>query len=291
MHFCFAHLSLYKVHTAAFDNLILILIIVSMSILALESPKLSERGMESTLFRVLLYADCTFTVLFIFEMLMKIIVYGFITTPSAYLKDPWNCLDFVVVMYVRIFRRSLISPQILITILTSISMTTVQRISTFSLVMFFIARSANLDIAWIRSLRALRALRPLRTIKRAPGMRMAVNTLFDCAPAFLNIGCVAFVIYLAFAIIGVEFFGGKFWKCNDDSVNFVDDCVGEFLYRDDQGVDSFAKRKWINDPMNFDNTGQALLTLFEIAGLELWMLPMYESHEPAVPNLFFFARQ
>lgn len=247
--------------------------------------------MESTLFRVLLYADCTFTVLFIFEMLMKIIVYGFITTPSAYLKDPWNCLDFVVVMYVRIFRRSLISPQILITILTSISMTTVQRISTFSLVMFFIARSANLDIAWIRSLRALRALRPLRTIKRAPGMRMAVNTLFDCAPAFLNIGCVAFVIYLAFAIIGVEFFGGKFWKCNDDSVNFVDDCVGEFLYRDDQGVDSFAKRKWINDPMNFDNTGQALLTLFEIAGLELWMLPMYESHEPAVPNLFFFARQ
>jgi hypothetical protein len=80
-------------------------------------------------------------------------------------------------------------------------------------------------IAWVRSLRALRALRPLRTIRRAPGMRMAVNTLFDCAPAFLNIGCVAFVFYLAFAIIGVQFFGGKFWHCNDDSVKYVEVCA------------------------------------------------------------------
>ena len=126
--------------------------------------------------------------------------------------------------------------------------------------MTFVAANSNLDIGWIRSLRALRALRPLRTIKRAPGMRLAVNTLFDCAPAFLNIGCVAFVIYLAFAIIGVEFFGGRFWRCNDESVDSVNECVGNFLRVDDSGINEMVPRKWENDPMNFDNTGQALLT-------------------------------
>ena len=219
------------VHAASFDNAILVLIMVSTSILAFESPKLAAKGMSNTLVAVLLYADCTFTVLFIVEMMMKIIVYGFISTPSAYLKDSWNILDFFVVM-----------------------------ISTFSLTMTFVAANSNLDIGWIRSLRALRALRPLRTIKRAPGMRLAVNTLFDCAPAFLNIGCVAFVIYLAFAIIGVEFFGGRFWRCNDESVDSVNECVGNFLRVDDSGINEMVPRKWENDPMNFDNTGQALLT-------------------------------
>jgi len=234
------------VHTQRFDDLILVLIIVSTLILAFESPKLTECGSDCSLFVVLFYADVVFTLLFIIEMVMKIIVYGFINSKAAYLKDPWNVMDFTIVL-----------------------------VGTISLVTSVVQDGASL--AWIRSLRALRALRPLRTIRRAPGMRMAVNTLFDCAPAFLNIGCVAFVFYLAFAIIGVEFFGGKFWRCNDESVSVVEDCVGVYFVKTDGAADFWAERRWYNPPMNFDNTGTALLTLFEIAGLELWMTPMYSA--------------
>ena len=230
------------VHTQRFDNFILTLIMVSTLLLALESPSLTRCGTDCPLFSILIYADVVFTTVFVAEMCMKIIVYGFISTKAAYLKDPWNVLDFFIVM-----------------------------ISVVSLTMGFL--EAGADIAWIRSLRALRALRPLRTIKRAPGIRMAVNTLFDCAPAFLNIGCVAFVFYLAFAIIGVEFFGGTFWYCTDPSVASANDCSG--MFRGEQG--KWEQRKWINPPMNFDNTGQALLTLFEVASLEMWSIVMYNA--------------
>lgn len=234
------------VHTQRFDNFILLLIVISTLLLALESPSLTECGTNCPLFVTMLYMDVVFTALFVVEMLMKIVVYGFISTKAAYLKDPWNVLDFVIVM-----------------------------VGSVSLVMSF--ASAGADIAWIRSLRALRALRPLRTIKRAPGMRMAVNTLFDCAPAFLNIGCVAFVFYLAFAIIGVEFFGGRFWACNDGKVKIANDCVGVFWQESDSGRSGWVEREWANPAMNFDNTAVALLTLFEVASLEQWLEPMYSA--------------
>jgi hypothetical protein len=234
------------VHTQTFDNLVLALIIISTILLAFESPKLTECATDCPLFVALLYADIVFTFLFIVEMALKVVVYGFISTKSAYLKDPWNVLDFFIVV-----------------------------IGSVSIAFSFL--DIGSDIAWIRSLRALRALRPLRTIKRAPGMRMAVNTLFDCAPAFLNIGCVAFVFYLAFAIIGVEFFGGRFWHCNDPKVSDVFECTGTFYLESDDSPNEWVDRKWLNPSMNFDNTGLALLTLFEIAGLELWMYPMYSA--------------
>ena len=39
-----------------------------------------------------------FTGFFIMEMLLKIVAYGFVFTPQAYLKQGWNILDFTIVM-------------------------------------------------------------------------------------------------------------------------------------------------------------------------------------------------
>lgn len=55
------------------------------------------------------------------------------------------------------------------------------------------------------------------------------------------------------------------------------ECVGMYFVVSDGAPDRWEQRKWYNPPMNFDNTGTALLTLFEIAGLELWMTPMYSA--------------
>jgi len=38
-------------------------------------------------------------IIFILEMVMKIIVYGFlINGPDSYLKNGWNILDFIIIM-------------------------------------------------------------------------------------------------------------------------------------------------------------------------------------------------
>ena len=39
-----------------------------------------------------------FTAIYTLEMILKIISRGFILHNYAYLRDPWNCLDFIVVV-------------------------------------------------------------------------------------------------------------------------------------------------------------------------------------------------
>ena len=38
-----------------------------------------------------------------------------------------------------------------------------------------------------------------------------------------------------------------------------------------------APREWTRSTLHFDNVPVALLTLFEIASLELWLDPMYDA--------------
>ena len=42
--------------------------------------------------------DNIFLGLYTTEMVMKIICYGFIFNKVAYIRDPWNILDFIIVM-------------------------------------------------------------------------------------------------------------------------------------------------------------------------------------------------
>lgn len=85
------------------------------------------------------------------------------------------------------------------------------QVSVFSLL---IEENENLKV--LRSLRTLRALRPLRAISRWQGMRIVVNALMYAIPSIFNVLLVCLVFWLIFSIMGVQFFGGKFFKCVDE---------------------------------------------------------------------------
>ncbi len=80
----------------------LLLIFLNSIILAIaDYSKIDEKGdldnrnsMRNTIVN---HADDVFTVLFFIEGMMKIIAMGLIGNRGAYLMDPWNWLDFVVV--------------------------------------------------------------------------------------------------------------------------------------------------------------------------------------------------
>jgi hypothetical protein len=79
-----------------FENFILLLIFFSSSILALEMPSLDHDGL---FFNTLEYIDMAFVVLFALEALVKILVRGFVANgPGSYLHNPWNMLDFFIVV-------------------------------------------------------------------------------------------------------------------------------------------------------------------------------------------------
>lgn len=89
--------------------------------------------------------------------------------------------------------------------------------SVFSLL---IEENENLKV--LRSLRTLRALRPLRAISRWQGMRIVVNALMYAIPSIFNVLLVCLVFWLIFSIMGVQFFGGKFFKCVDEEGEMLD---------------------------------------------------------------------
>jgi hypothetical protein len=45
------------------------------------------------------YLDLIINLIFMGEMVMKIITYGLVFDESAYLKDNWNQLDFIIVLF------------------------------------------------------------------------------------------------------------------------------------------------------------------------------------------------
>jgi hypothetical protein len=91
-----------------FERTIMIAIIISSVLLAMEGPQGSLRSLERTeadkdstndLEDLLSVIDTCFYGVFLFEFFTKQLAYGFWNTPNAYIKDSWNKLDFVVVVF------------------------------------------------------------------------------------------------------------------------------------------------------------------------------------------------
>ena len=159
-----------------FENTILIFILVSSLLLAIDNPLYDP---NSGIVTFLYVSDVILTTIFTVEAVLKIIAYGFLLHKNAYLRSAWNVLDFVIVI-----------------------------VSILAL-----SASDSGGLKSLRSLRALRALRPLRMIARWPGLRLVVNALFASVKAILNVLFVCVLFFMIFGIVGVNYFKGSFNHC------------------------------------------------------------------------------
>lgn len=66
------------------------------------------------------------------------------------------------------------------------------------------------DLPALKILRMLRVLRPLRFITHNYELKMVVVALLDSVGGIFNVLIVVAVVYLIFAIMGVNFFMGTF---------------------------------------------------------------------------------
>uniref|UniRef100_A0A336LX33 Multifunctional fusion protein n=1 Tax=Culicoides sonorensis TaxID=179676 RepID=A0A336LX33_CULSO len=217
------------VDTPAFEWFVLILIFASSITLCFEDIHLDK---NKRLKAILYWTNLVFCVIFIIEMLLKWLAFGF----TRYFSSFWTILDFIIV-------------------------------SIFSLL---IEENENLRV--LRSLRTLRALRPLRAISRWQGMRIVVNALMYAIPSIFNVLLVCLVFWLIFSIMGVQFFGGKFYKCLDDDGELLP--VSIVNTRDDCERNNFT---WSNSKITFDHVGMGYLALFQVATFEGWMEVMADA--------------
>ncbi|VVC95939.1 unnamed protein product [Leptidea sinapis] len=184
--------------------------------------------------KVLYWTNLSFCMIFVIEMFFKWIALGF----YRYFTSFWTLLDFTIVF-----------------------------VSVFSLL---IEENENLKV--LRSLRTLRALRPLRAISRWQGMRIVVNALMYAIPSIFNVLLVCLVFWLIFSIMGVQFFGGKFFKCVD-----VDGELLPLEIVNDKWECYYNNFTWVNSKISFDHVGIAYLALFQVATFEGWMEVMADA--------------
>uniref|UniRef100_A0A3Q3KBS1 Sodium channel protein n=1 Tax=Monopterus albus TaxID=43700 RepID=A0A3Q3KBS1_MONAL len=221
-----------------FETLIIFMILLSSGALAFEDVYIEQR---KTIRIILEYADRVFTYIFILEMLLKWVAYGFV----KYFTNAWCWLDFFIV-----------------------------DVSIVSLVANALGFS---DLGPIKSLRTLRALRPLRALSRFEGMRVVVNALVGAIPSIMNVLLVCLIFWLIFSIMGVNMFAGKYYYCYNetlkdriplDIVNNKTEC--EALIKQ-----NYTEVRWKNVKINFDNVGAGYLALLQVATFKGWMDIMY----------------
>ncbi|XP_065082693.1 sodium channel protein para isoform X13 [Ochlerotatus camptorhynchus] len=216
-----------------FETAVITMILLSSLALALEDVHLPHRPILQD---VLYYMDRIFTVIFFLEMLIKWLALGF----RVYFTNAWCWLDFIIVMV--------------------------------SLINFVASLCGAGGIQAFKTMRTLRALRPLRAMSRMQGMRVVVNALVQAIPSIFNVLLVCLIFWLIFAIMGVQLFAGKYFKCVDKNkttlsheiIPDVNACIAE-------------NYTWENSPMNFDHVGKAYLCLFQVATFKGWIQIMNDA--------------
>ncbi|XP_047506157.1 sodium channel protein para isoform X20 [Pieris napi] len=216
-----------------FETAVITMILLSSLALALEDVHLPHRPILQD---ILYYMDRIFTVIFFIEMLIKWLALGF----QKYFTNAWCWLDFIIVMV--------------------------------SLINFVAALCGAGGIQAFKTMRTLRALRPLRAMSRMQGMRVVVNALVQAIPSIFNVLLVCLIFWLIFAIMGVQLFAGKYFKCVDMNHTTLSHEIIP-----DRNACILENYTWENSPMNFDHVGKAYLCLFQVATFKGWIQIMNDA--------------
>uniref|UniRef100_A0A665X9Y3 Voltage-dependent N-type calcium channel subunit alpha n=1 Tax=Echeneis naucrates TaxID=173247 RepID=A0A665X9Y3_ECHNA len=181
--------------------------------------------------------------IFCFEAAIKIIALGFAFHKGSYLRNGWNVMDFVVV-------------------LTGILATV----------------GSDFDL---RTLRAVRVLRPLKLVSGIPSLQVVLKSIMKAMVPLLQIGLLLFFAIVMFAIIGVEFYMGKFhttcFKVDTGKSNSFPPartCPNGTECREYWTGPNFGIT-------NFDNILFAVLTVFQCITMEGWVDILYSTNDVA----------
>ncbi|XP_035773797.1 muscle calcium channel subunit alpha-1-like isoform X1 [Anopheles albimanus] len=231
-----------------FEYLILLTIFANCVALATYTP--FPNGDSNATNALLEKVEHVFLVIFTLECVMKLIAYGFVMHPGAYLRSRWNMLDFTIVLI------GMIS-------------------TTLSSIM-----KDGFDV---KALRAFRVLRPLRLVSGVPSLQVVLNSILRAMVPLLHIALLVLFVIIIYAIVGLELFSGKmhktcFHNITGDMMEDPTPC-GEGGYQCNSIGSHYICRYYWEGPnagiTNFDNFGLSMLTVFQCITLEGWTDMLY----------------
>ncbi|CAH2268802.1 jg8980 [Pararge aegeria aegeria] len=246
-----------KVHYKSFHNFLglvtyldwVMIMVTTLSCLSMMFETPTYRVMENFVLQI---AEYGFVVFMSLELALKILADGLFFTPKAYLKDAAAVLD--VFIY----------------------------IVSLTFLCWMPVRVPPGSAA--QMLMILRCVRPLRIFTLVPHMRKVVYELCRGFKEILLVSTLLILLMFVFASYGVQLYGGRLARCNDPTITRREDCVGVFMRRvfvtkmklrpgpNETFPSMLVPRVWANPKrFNFDNIGDALLTLFEVLSFKGWL--------------------
>lgn len=127
---------------------------------------------------IVLGLSLTFNIIFTLEAMTKIVAYGFVLDPSAYLRESWSQLDFFIVI-----------------------------VSWLDMIV------SNADLSWVRVLKIFRTLRPLRFISHNVQMKLIVTALLESISGIANVVIVIILVWMMFGILAINLMKDKMYSC------------------------------------------------------------------------------
>ena len=162
-----------------FANLIVVMILANTLTLAME-----HAGMSSGFVDFLKACNYVFTIIFVIEMLIKMLG----LTVRMYFTDPSNCFDFCLVL-----------------------MSVVETIMDLA------------GVKAPGGINALRAFRVLKLAKSWKDLSRLLNTLREAINGVSNASVVLLIIVFIFTLLGMQLFGGRFTDAYDGVAKFEGD--------------------------------------------------------------------
>ncbi|KAI8579947.1 hypothetical protein K450DRAFT_239855 [Umbelopsis ramanniana AG] len=217
-------------------------ILLSVILMAIEDP---VDRFEDTLpipLEAFFFTEISLLAIFILDILIHIIADGLLILPTSYLRNCWNIFDSIVVL--------------------------IQIVAVFVPLMG--------DSRAVPLIESMRGLRLFRIVRYFEGIRTMFVDLLHGIPNIICASVLMLVMYIPFALYGVNIFGGRFYFCNDGDANGIDDCFGEFVEVDALSI--YQPRIWANPyGYSFDTFGVALLHLVEITSGEGWVNALFSA--------------
>uniref|UniRef100_H0YQI2 Sodium channel protein n=1 Tax=Taeniopygia guttata TaxID=59729 RepID=H0YQI2_TAEGU len=201
----------------------------------------------------------TFTGIYTFESLIKILATGFCLNEFTFLRDPWNWLDFTVIV--------------------------MAYVGAFS------------DLGSVSVLRTFRVLRALKTISVVPGLKIIVGALIQSVKKLADVMILTVFCLSVFALIGLQLFKGNLrQKCIRNSTEICNK-TWESYEKFANDSDDFARKNGTVDILlcgpgagdcppgykcckigpnpdygftSFDTFGWAFLSLFRLMTQDYW---------------------
>uniref|UniRef100_A0A4W3J3T6 Voltage-dependent L-type calcium channel subunit alpha n=1 Tax=Callorhinchus milii TaxID=7868 RepID=A0A4W3J3T6_CALMI len=219
--------------------------------------------------------EYAFLIIFTIETFLKIIAYGLMLHPNAYVRNGWNLMDFVIVV-VGLF---------------SVVLEQVTKVSDGE--GHAAGKSGGFDV---KALRAFRVLRPLRLVSGVPSLQVVLNSIIKAMVPLLHIALLVLFVIVIYAIIGLELFIGKMHKTCFIGILAEEDpapCAfsGNGRPCSINGTDCRGNWPGPNGGItNFDNFAFAMLTVFQCITMEGWTDVLYWVNDAIgfeVPWLYF----